>query len=98
MLFKKSKKSIEDEKLKILQNLPRILRSKICIIITIKSRCCKNYMQKEEEKINIDIIKTRDNSLSLSINRVEWMENYDLRKKTIHIKKENTRYFKIYQD
>ena len=55
-------------------------------------------MQKEEEKINTDIIKTRDNSLSLSINRVEWMENYDLRKKTIHIKKENTRYFKIYQD
>lgn len=47
-------------------------------------------MQKEEEKINIDIIKTRDNSLSLSINRVEWMESYDLRKKTIHIKKENT--------
>lgn len=38
-------------------------------------------MQKEEEKINIDIIKTRDNSLSLSINRVEWMENYNLRKK-----------------
>lgn len=55
-------------------------------------------MQKEEEKINTDIIKTRDNSLSLSINRVEWMENYDLRKKAIHIKKENTRYFKIYQD
>ena len=87
---KRVKKSIEEEKLKILQNLSRILRSKICIIIKTKSRCCKNYMQKEEEKINIDIIKTRDNSLSLSINRVEWMESYDLRKKTIHIKKENT--------
>lgn len=36
--------------------------------------------EKEEEKIKIDIIKTRGTSLSLTINRAGQLENYNLQK------------------
>lgn len=36
--------------------------------------------EKEEEKIKIDIIKTRGTSLSLAINRAGQLENYNLKK------------------
>lgn len=36
--------------------------------------------EKEEEKIKIDIIKTRGTSLSFAINRAGQLENYNLKK------------------
>ena len=53
--------------MKALQNFPQS-----------NANVAKIENEKEEEKIKIDIIKTRGTSLSLIINRVGQMENYEL--------------------